>query len=69
MVNDFGNMLKGRIIQVCGSQEAFVDELNEKLEGKKINRSTVSAWCQLTSDVVECVSEVLGTDCRKFFSR
>lgn len=72
MEHGFGNMLKGRIVQVCGNQTEFTERLNKELakrgEKPSINKVTVSAWCKLNPQLIDAMSEVLGADCRSFFT-
>ena len=72
MNGNFGNMLKGRITQVYGSQEDFINSMNASLvkRGQKptVSKANVSSWCKLTSEMMDVISEVLDTDCRNFFA-
>lgn len=63
----FGKRLLHTIQYNGYDQESFAKEL-DKRTNSSISTQKLSAWCQLNDAELDAMSEILGTDCRKFFT-
>lgn len=48
-------------------QDSFAQEL-DKRTNSSISAQKISAWCQLNDEEIKAMSDILGTDCGKFFT-
>lgn len=63
----FGKRLLATMKYNGYDQNTFAEEL-DKRTNSSISKQKLSAWCQLNDAELDAMSEILGTDCRNFFT-